>query len=334
MSRGSIDLSRRGVLAGAGAAVLALPAHGQSRLPSGPEDWPAIDPAVLDLLPNQMTRLAVPVTLNGQGPFNFVVDTGANRTAVAADLAAEMALPRAPDVIVHGVTSAQLTPTARIHTLNIGGSRFRNLNAPLFPRSRMGADGLLGVDVLGDFRVMLDLANSRLEMRRSAEGILVGSAAGSRLTRNAGAIRGRQRFGQLTVVQVRVDDVQVVAFIDTGSQYTIGNHALFEAIGARRPGLRERTLSVPIIGVTGQTGRGEIAVTRTLRLGESLLLDTPVIFADLHAFEVWALAERPALLLGADVIGRLSHVTLDFGLSEMEFGDVIQLRPVRERRPG
>lgn len=334
MSRGSIDLSRRGVLAGAGAAAFVAPAYGQSRLRTGPEDWPAIDQAVLDLLPNQMTRLAVPVSVNGQGPFHFVVDTGANRTAIAEDLAAELELPDAPPVIVHGVTSAQMTPTARIHTLNIGGSRFRNLNAPLFPRSRMGADGLLGVDVLGDFRLTLDLANGRLEMRRSAEGILVGSAAGSRLIRHAGAIRGRQRFGQLTVVQVRVDEVQVIAFVDTGSQYTIGNQALFQAIGARRPGLRERALSVPIVGVTGQIGSGEIAVTRTLRLGMSLLLDTPVIFADLHAFEVWALSERPALLLGADVIGRLSHVTLDFGLSEMEFGEVTQLRPLRDRRPG
>ena len=333
MSRGSVQASRRRVLAGAGAAALAWPAVAQTRLPSDPADWPVIDPAVLDLLPNQMTRMAVEVLINRRGPYHFVVDTGANRTSISAALAADLRLPSTPDVIVHGVTSAQLTPTVRIDDLVVGGARFRNLNAPLFPRGRMGADGLLGVDVLRDFRVNFELSRSRLEITRSSHGILLG-APGSRLRRNMGAIRGRQRFGQLTVIDIWVDDVRVIAFVDSGSQYTIGNLALFEAIGEHRPRLRERGLSVPIIGVTGQTNRGEVAVAQTLRLGQSVLLDTPVIFADLHAFDVWALSRRPSLLLGADVIGRLSHVTLDFGLGELEFGEVTQLRPVRDGGPG
>ena len=32
-------------------------------------------------------RMTVPVTVNGQGPFHFVIDTGADRTVISKELA-------------------------------------------------------------------------------------------------------------------------------------------------------------------------------------------------------------------------------------------------------
>lgn len=331
MSRGSARYSRRGVLATAGAWALASAVRGQTAPPPDPGDWPVIDPAVLDLLPNQMTRMAVPVTLNGRGPYHFVVDTGANRTSISTSLAASLRLAPGPQVVVHGVASAELTPTAHVNTLMVGPSRFRNFDMPLFPRGRMGADGLLGVDALGDFRLVFELAAGRLTMTQSDRATIWGAGRASRLRRD-GMVPARQRFGQLTVIDVWVEDVRVVAFVDTGSQYTIGNLALFNAIGVHRPEFGAAGLSVPIIGVTGQRSRGEVATVRRIDLAGLDLLDTPVIFADLHAFDVWGLGDRPALLLGADLIGRLSSVTLDFGLKQMQFGQVLQRRPNRGDR--
>src|SRR5690606_2967147 len=324
MSRGSARFSRRTALGALGAWVTTSAALGQTPL-SDPGDWPVIDPAVLELLPNQMTRMAVPVSVNGQGPFYFVVDTGANRTSIAASLAAQLGLPRGPDVVVHGIASAELTPTAQVDALGVGPSRFRRMDTPLFPRARLGADGLLGVDALGGFRLVFEMAEGRLVMALSERTTAWGAGRASRL-RRLGAVRGRQRFGQLTVIDVWVDGVRVVAFVDTGSQYTIGNVALFEAIGARRPELAGSGLGVPIVGVTGQRSRGQVATVRHIDLAGRDLLEAPVIFADLHAFDVWGLGDRPSLLLGADVIGRMRFVELDFGLTEIQFGPVTQLR--------
>ena len=330
MSRGSARFSRRTALGALGAWATTGAAIGQVP-PADPGDWPAIDPAVLELLPNQMTRMAVPVSVNGQGPFYFVVDTGANRTSIAASLAARLGLPRGPDVVVHGIVSAELTPTAQVDTLTVGPTRFRRMDMPLFSRNRLGADGLLGVDALGAFRLVFEMAEGRLVMALSERTTAWGAGRASRL-RRTGFVRGRQRFGQLTVVDVWVEGVRVVAFVDSGSQYTIGNMALFEAVGARRPELAGSGLGVPIIGVTGQRSRGQVATMRRIDLGGRDLFDTPVIFADLHAFDIWGLTDRPALLLGADLIGRMRFVALDFGLTEVQFGPVSQPRPRRRER--
>ena len=37
-----------------------------------------------------------------------------------------------------------------------------------------------------------------------------------------------------------------------------------------------------------------------------------MLFADLHCFETLGLSGRPALLIGADLLGRFREVTLDF----------------------
>ena len=50
-----------------------------------------------------------------------------------------------------------------------------------------------------------------------------------------------------------------------------------------------------------------------------IIRPTPLLFADLHAFEVLELVERPALLIGADLLYRFREVTLDFGRSRMAF---------------
>ena len=44
---------------------------------------------------NLFTRIAAEVTINGQGPLSFVIDTGAGSTAVADTVAARLALPAA-----------------------------------------------------------------------------------------------------------------------------------------------------------------------------------------------------------------------------------------------
>ncbi|MEK6638843.1 MAG: retropepsin-like aspartic protease [Pseudomonadota bacterium] len=38
-------------------------------------------------------RMTVPVMINGQGPFRFVIDTGADRTVISSELAERLGLP-------------------------------------------------------------------------------------------------------------------------------------------------------------------------------------------------------------------------------------------------
>ena len=54
---------------------------------------------------------------------------------------------------------------------------------------------------------------------------------------------------------------------------------------------------------------------------------TPLLFADLHAFRVLDLADRPALLMGADLLTRFRQVGLDYGRNRMIFSGLRRARP-------
>ncbi len=318
-------LDRRGLLLGA-AGLAARPAWAQDSPPAvltAPEESP-IEQAALDVLPNLVTRMSIAVDLNGQSGFRFVVDTGANRTAIADDVAQRLGLPAGPTVLVNGVTAAEPTPTALLGRLHVAGATLSDMVTPVIPRHRLGVDGLLGVDALGRFAVTFDVAAGELRLARRRPGLSY--TGGSRLG-DDNRLQARQRYGQLTIVDVRAEEVDVTAFIDSGSQYSIGNMALYRSVATRRPDISDRRWTVPVIGATGQSVTGDLAVVRSIRMGSVTLNELPVIFCDIHAFTIWRLDDRPALLLGADMLRLFDQVTVDFPRREVRLGRPTPPRP-------
>lgn len=302
---------RRTILASVGALPFASPARQ--------------DPTDSRLLTNLISRMATTADLNGHGPYALVIDTGAQRTALAADLAAALGLPAGPEVLVHGVTQAQRTPSVRLDRLTVVGRRFRNLTCPVFAREDLGADGLLGLDVLSHTRLNLDLVTRRVGIAPSGrEDPTVGSAMSGRSSRIQRRPERRGRFGQLLLSQASVNGVVVDAFIDTGSQWSLGNAAAFAALGARPDGGEDPEIEV--YGVTGQSRRARLRRVDRVVLAERDLGAVELLFADLHVFRALGLDARPALLIGADLLGRFRTVILDYGRGQISLSG---LRPSR-----
>ena len=275
------------------------------------------------LLANLLTRMALRVAVNGRRGAVFVLDTGAGRTVISEDLAQAWNLPPGPPVLVHGLTAAQMAPSVLIERFGVGGRRIRDLQAPVFPRAVLAADGLMGLDVLGRFRLDLNIGTRRVRLTPSGPDVMAVGSAGYRATRLPTQERPARhgRFGAL-ILRGLAEGREIDVFVDTGAQYSIGNMALLDAVGGDPAGLER----VTVYGVTGQLLAAASGHVRDLRLGTQRLGPTPLLFADLHAFEVLELIERPALLIGADLLYRFREVSLDFGRSRMAFRG---LRPLR-----
>jgi hypothetical protein len=56
-----------------------------------------------------------------------------------------------------------------------------------------------------------------------------------------------------------------------------------------------------------------------LRIGSLSLSSWPVAFADLHVSSMWNMIDRPAILLGINVMTRFQTVCLDFSRGEVRF---------------
>ena len=301
-------LTRRILTAGLGLSLWPQIALARQTPPAPPEPL-----FILDASLDADDRLTVEAQLNGQGPFAFVVDSGAGRSVLSVALAERLDLARGPDVLLHGISGSQLYPTARVEQLLAGEARLSQVNLPVLPNDRVGADGLLGVDILEDRNVIMDFARRKLEVRRSR------SAFGAvRMPREV-SVMADERFGRLTVADCRVAGARALAFIDSGGGVSIGNMALSRAIATRRRRTIDDVKPARLLTASGEMGIGEFRVAPSLTLGDLRVTDLPIAFADLHVFDVWGLQERPAVLLGVDVLRMFARVELDFGAGRIRF---------------
>ncbi|CAN7490344.1 retroviral-like aspartic protease family protein [Phenylobacterium sp. LjRoot164] len=287
-------------------------------------------------------RVTAPVRINGQGPFDFVVDTGANRTVITRELAAKLGLPDAGPADVHGVAGVEPANTVTIDLLEVDAVATRAIRAPTLGRERLGADGLLGVDVLRGRRVTVDFLHNEFRITPSrgpgapVSRLGMSASAASRLP-NSDEVSSRQvvvparyRFGQLIIVGADVAGRPVTAFLDSGSQSTVGNEALRKlVIGTQELGA-PRYL-VPVLSATGQTAQGELAVLPLLRIGGLDVMRLTTVFADLHVFDIWDLKAKPSLLIGADAMRQFDAITLDYGRRQVIF--TLPAGNSRRRRP-
>jgi predicted aspartyl protease len=275
---------------------------------------PPEPPAVfLDTALDAIDRMTVEVFINGQGPFAFVVDTGADRSALSAPLAARLGLERGPDVMLHGVGGSALTSTAKVPLMVAGDARIRDAELPVLSAERLGVDGLLGVDMLDNRNVVMDFRRKRLEVRRSSA--LDAAFSGVREV----SVVADSRFGRLAIANARVSGVRCLAFIDSGSGASMGNMALADAIKLRVRRRPEPSMAVKLIGAAGEATLGELRVVRSIELGALRMSNLPLVMADLHIFDVWNINTRPAVLLGVDVLKMFARVELDFGADRVKF---------------
>ncbi len=305
-------LSRR-LFMGCGTAAALAPhmAKAQVLAPATP-GAPPNDEARVAAENDSARRLTIPVTIGGRGPFHFVVDTGADRSVIADDVAASLGLVRGADVTVQGVVRTLATRYAAVADISFGNVR-RNLVMPILPRALMQADGYLGLDAVDGSRVVLNFRDSLLEIDRARP---AGLFRISRMDEAYVPVRGT--MGHLRSMNCRVDGVSTTCFLDTGAEISVGNSKLFEAVMAEDPAHKVFG-TVPITGITGGAIQGRIVAIDHIRLHSVNFADAVIAIADMQIFDVWGISKEPALLIGMNFLRQFAKVAIDYGMKEIRF---------------
>lgn len=116
--------------------------------------------------------LMVATHINGTGPYNLVLDTGATLTCVDERLARQLQLPRKTGAIGvgAGAVGSGRVPLVQVDSIRLGGSTVRDLTACVLDLRHLqelgagGVSGLLGLNFLSAFHVTLDFESRLLTL--------------------------------------------------------------------------------------------------------------------------------------------------------------------------
>jgi hypothetical protein len=186
----------------------------------------------------------------------------------------------------------------------------RRANVPVLSAAGLRADGMLGVDWLKGERLILDIANQRLEIRKPGRGSLAGTVVPARL-----------RSGQLTIIDADMNGRgHINAMIDSGSEVTMGSPQLRVLAGLHDP-LFERDLQpISMIDASNRVFTGQYGFLPFVRIGGVQFGNLPIVFTSkTDVIDLWGLTGQPTVILGMDVLRQFSRVELDFSQSKVGF---------------
>jgi predicted aspartyl protease len=262
--------------------------------------------------------LTVAVTVNGEGPFDFIVDTGATQSIIFDTLQARLALPAAgtPPQRVLGISSIGEYPTFRVREIALGAARLTDVVTVVLPNWAPGArepQGVLGLDFLQRHFIVFDRRKREMRLYAARE---PGEATG-RGWHSAGLTRRNFTLARsaLYTVDGRANGSLARYIVDLGATGTIVNKANFNRIagvsvivdvgpGDARTGSR-------IMDALRNSSRQEGFIMKRFRIGGARWTDEQFTIYDAPIFEELGVLNEPYGLLGADLFFNRSFA-LDF----------------------
>ncbi len=298
--------TRRVFLGGAAGAVLAAPfAHSQSSPPTTGTRVPnaaAVETDVMGAWVDRYGRPTVKVMLNGEGPFDFLVDTGANTTVIAKRHVDALGMPYTGMVDVNGTTGTRQFPLAQVKSLTAGSVDRTDLTvAVASDMNLLREDGILGADVFAGRRLTFDIPGRT---------VTVESPARNRWRRSRSNLTIRN--GVLAQIDGRIGKLSAAFMLDTGADECIINPALGKRLVAAYPRNKHKDQAT-VRGVTGHVLVGDYYELPDVRLGNVIIRDAGAVVTDAPIFSLWGLDDEPAMIVGVNVLSRLDRFSIDYG---------------------
>ncbi len=186
------------------------------------------------------------IMINGRGPYNFAIDTGATQTVLSQKLATDLGLEPITTTIMHGIGGSGKIESKmyRLDEIAIGDLKIKNVPAGTFgdPLLSQLADGILGTAILSDFIITINYPENQLELSRTKP-----AAGASSETLPA------WYFSNLLLIPLEVNGYRGNFIVDTGAVTTVLSHSMASKLGVNEntPGAR---VDLGIVGVGGFEG--------------------------------------------------------------------------------
>jgi predicted aspartyl protease len=250
----------------------------------------------------------VPALVGRQGPYQFVFDTGAEGTAVYSWFARELGLEpmEGKAETLQGQTGSASAELVRLPALSVDGRSVSNLEAVVLPDRADGVPlpGIIGLDLMGTYVVEFDAPSGRVALH----------PAGTHATTLGGtsmkATKAVRLAGGLLGIPVAINGARGLAVLDTGARDTRINWRFARAAGLH-PGSVTLKDDGAIQGATNNAVAAKRGIVGTVELGGIRRKAVSARVVDLPVFQAFGVADRPAMILGMDLLKDI-HLVADF----------------------
>ena len=155
--------------------------------------------------------IVVPVTINGLGPYDFVLDTGSNNTMLDQKLADELTLPHGKATTIIGANGSRSLSAVYAESLSIAGATVDGKELLLFAATipqglPSKVRGVLGEDFLQHFDLLIDYPRQLIQLE-SGLSSMAETLRGEHLPiRLNGTVRGQPSLGRL-ILSARIQQL-------------------------------------------------------------------------------------------------------------------------------
>lgn len=254
--------------------------------------------ATVPLHPAATVHLMLPAFVNGKGPFQFLLDTGADETGLYQWFVEQQGLKPGKIQDVEGMTGTVSTPVYHLDSVSVDGREIRNLDADSFPnRHDVEVEaGAVGNDLMNGAVVVYDFPCRTVSILPKPVDLKHVLTAQAHRIDGGPVVDGTQ-----LTLPVWVGKVQGIAVLDTGSSDTRINTAFARAAGIDPASAAFRDAE-PIFGVNSNPVPSRKGPVGAVRFAGLEARNTELRVIDLPVFRSFGFGDGPAMILGLDLM--------------------------------
>jgi predicted aspartyl protease len=274
-------------------------------------------------------RLVTDVTVNGQGPFVFVIDTASSRSLMFEHVRQKLGLGQSQPgrMTVYGINDIADVMAVKPDELRMAGEVIHGLTMGVLPETEgAGPDGVLGIDALSRYFVVLDRSTMRIKFLPPGEDSAKAYAGWTNVQLTPRALK---KFPiQFWYLKTRFNDSNLTALFDLGASTIMMNWDAGERLGLRKLHYAA-AFGPPPVELQDVLGKQAPAVRidgLEIRMLSRSWNKQMAIVADAPVFDYFDLDELPAAIVGPGLL-RDNSLAIDFADQRLYIGPTLSLPP-------
>ncbi|HYS46330.1 MAG TPA: retroviral-like aspartic protease family protein [Rhizomicrobium sp.] len=270
-------------------------------------------------------RLVTDVFINGRGPFTFVIDSASSRTIIYEHVRAQLNLQASdPEpIIVYGINQQARAMAIAPDRLNVGGQDIVDLTMGVLPDSegQGDPDGILGIDVLSRYFVVLDRAGMQLQLLP-----LDGGAAKAYARWHAVPLTPRPLKNipvDFWYVTIAFNGHVVPALFDLGCGVTLLNWQAAERLGLEKNAATRKYGPPPegLRDVLGKIAPAVLVKGVKVTIPDQTWHKQDILVSDAPVFDFFGMGEKAGAIVGPGLL-KDNSLAVDFAGHQLYVGPV------------